>query len=76
VGHTKVRCTKPLVEDDDTAGFGGGSYGGGFGTSGGEAGANDGGGDFPASNYGAEAASDPPVAAGDWGASTGGSVNW
>lgn len=69
MGHTKVRCTKPLVEDDD-AGHAGDSYGDGFAASGGDAEANDGGGNYSASNNGVEAIS-APAAAGDWGASSG-----
>lgn len=72
MGHTKVRCTKPLVEDEES-GIGDNSHGDGFGASGG---ANDGGGDFSTSNYEAEAASATAAVGGDWGASTGGSVNW
>ena len=73
MGHTKVRCTKPLVEDED-AGFGGDRIG----AFGGEAGSNGGAGDFSTSNYdiGASATVVGFEAASDWGASTGASVNW
>ena len=50
MGHTKVRCTKPIVEDDDT-GFAGDTNGGGFAASVEDAGANDGGGDYSANDY-------------------------
>jgi hypothetical protein len=73
VGHTKVRCTKPPVEDEDN-GIGD-THGDGFAAAGGSANDHDRPDGFSTGNLGAESA-EAPVTTGDWGATAGGGSSW